>query len=172
MTRLPSSSSLERTRTAMSNPWEIEPLLLEADLVIGAVLVPGARAPHLVSEELVARMRPGSVLVDVAIDQGGCSEVSRPTTHESPTYRVHGTTVYAVTNMPGAVPVTSTRALTNATLPYLHELANVGDTIVEGRDPAHGLHPRRAALLAGLRAGLTTHGGEVRNEVVARAHRL
>ncbi len=159
-------------RTAMSNPWEIEPLLLEADLVIGAVLVPGARAPHLVSEELVARMRPGSVLVDVAIDQGGCSEVSRPTTHEAPTYRVHGTTVYAVTNMPGAVPVTSTRALTNATLPYLHELANVGDTIVEGRDPAHGLHPRRAALLAGLRAGLTTHAGEVRNEVVARAHRL
>lgn len=163
---------LGHVRTAMSNPWEIEPLLLGADLVIGAVLVPGARAPHLVSEELVSRMRPGSVLVDVAIDQGGCSEVSRPTTHDAPTYRVHGTTVYAVTNMPGTVPVTSTRALTNATLPYLHELANVGAE-VGSRDPDQSaLHPRRAALRAGLRAGLTTHDGVVRNDAVARAHRL
>ncbi|WP_102510223.1 alanine dehydrogenase [Sanguibacter massiliensis] len=154
-------------RTAASNAWEIEPLLLEADLVVGAVLVPGARTPHLVSDELVARMREGSVLVDVAIDQGGCFEVSRPTTHDDPVYQVHGSRVYAVGNMPGAVPVTSTRALTNATLPYLLELAAGGGNLV-----ADGLPPRQAALRAGLRAGLTTRDGLLWHAGVAEAHGL
>ncbi|QIK84225.1 alanine dehydrogenase [Sanguibacter sp. HDW7] len=157
-------------RTAASNAWEIEPFLLEADLVVGAVLVPGARTPHLVSDALVARMREGSVLVDVAIDQGGCFEVSHPTTHDDPVYQVHGSRVYAVANMPGAVPVTSTRALTNATLPYLLELASGTPLAVGADDGDHG--PRRASLRAGLRAGLTTSEGLVRHVGVADAHGL
>lgn len=157
-------------RTAASNAWEIEPLIEQADLVVGAVLIPGARAPHLISDELVSRMRPGSVLVDVAIDQGGCSAVSRPTTHDAPTYRVHGTTVYAVANMPGAVPVTATRALTNATLPYLLELADVGHALTEPERDQPG--PRRAALRTGLRAGLVAADGRLLNEAVAAAHGL
>ena len=100
--------------------------MLEADLVIGAVLVPGAKAPKLVSNELVTRMKPGSVLVDIAIDQGGCFEDSRPTTHADPVYKVHNSLFYCVANMPGAVPNTSTYALTNVTLPYAVELANLG----------------------------------------------
>jgi alanine dehydrogenase len=113
-------------QTIASNRYEVERAVLDADLVIGAVLVPGARAPKLVSNELVARMKPGSVLVDIAIDQGGCFEDSRPTTHADPTYRVHDSLFYCVANMPGAVPHTSTYALTNVTLPYAVALANKG----------------------------------------------
>ena len=106
-----------RVRTVASSAYAIEREVLDADLVIGAVLVTGARAPRLVSNELVSRMKPGSVLVDVAVDQGGCFEDTRATTHDDPTFRVHGSVFYCVANMPGAVPVTSTRALTNVTLP-------------------------------------------------------
>ena len=113
-------------QTVASNSYEIERAVLDADLVIGAVLVPGAKAPTLVSNELVSRMKPGSVLVDISIDQGGCFEDSHPTTHADPTYKVHESMFYCVANMPGAVPHTSTYALTNVTLPYAVELANKG----------------------------------------------
>ncbi len=113
-------------QTIASNAYEVERAVLDADMVIGAVLVPGAKAPKLVSNELVSRMKPGSVLVDIAIDQGGCFEDSRPTTHAEPTYRVHDSVFYCVANMPGAVPHTSTYALTNVTLPYAVALANKG----------------------------------------------
>jgi alanine dehydrogenase len=113
-------------QTVASNSYEIEQAVLDADLVIGAVLVPGAKAPILVSDDLVARMRPGSVLVDIAIDQGGCFESSRPTTHSDPTFRVANSLFYCVANMPGAVPHTSTYALTNVTLPYITEIADRG----------------------------------------------
>jgi alanine dehydrogenase len=113
-------------QTIMSNTYEIEKACLWADLVIGAVLVPGAKAPTLVSNQLVAAMRPGSVLVDIAIDQGGCFADSKPTTHADPTFPVHDSVFYCVANMPGAVPNTSTRALTNVTLPYACALADRG----------------------------------------------
>ena len=113
-------------QTVASNSYEIERACLDADMVIGAVLVPGAKAPKLISNDLVSRMKPGSVLVDIAIDQGGCFEDSRPTTHDDPTYLVHGSVFYCVANMPGAVPHTSTYALTNVTLPYATALANKG----------------------------------------------
>src|ERR1700728_375448 len=113
-------------QTVASNAYEIERAVLDADLVIGAVLVPGAKAPMLVSNDLVSRMKPGSVLVDISIDQGGCFEDSHPTTHDNPTFRVHNSVFYCVANMPGAVPNTSTYALTNATLPYVVELADKG----------------------------------------------
>jgi alanine dehydrogenase len=109
-----------------SNAFEIERACLDADLVIGAVLVPGAKAPTLVSDDLVSRMKPGSVLVDISVDQGGCFESTRPTTHAEPTFTVHDSVFYCVANMPGAVPHTSTYALTNVTLPYAVELANRG----------------------------------------------
>ncbi|WP_440708876.1 alanine dehydrogenase [Herbiconiux sp. YIM B11900] len=115
-----------RVKTVVSNAFEVEKAVLAADLVIGAVLVPGAKAPKLVSHELVGRMKPGSVLVDIAIDQGGCFEDSRPTTHDDPTYTVEGSTFYCVANMPGSVSSTSTSALTNATLPYVVQLADLG----------------------------------------------
>ncbi len=115
-----------RVKTVVSNAFEVERSVLEADLVIGAVLVPGAKAPKLVSHELVSRMKPGSVLVDIAIDQGGCFEDSRPTTHDDPTYLVGNSIFYCVANMPGAVSATSTAALTNATLPYVVRLADLG----------------------------------------------
>jgi alanine dehydrogenase len=143
-----------RVRTVVSNSHELEKACLEADLVIGAVLVPGARAPRLVSNDLVRRMKPGSVLVDVAIDQGGCFEDSRPTTHADPTYTVHGSVFYCVANMPGAVPHTSTYALTNATLPYVLRLANLGWAEAVAADPA-------------LAAGLSTHDGALTNLQVA-----
>jgi len=146
-----------RVRTIASSTWAIEHELLDADLVVGAVLLPGARAPRLVSNELVSRMRQGSVLVDVAVDQGGCFEDTRATTHDEPTFRVHGSVLYCVANMPGAVPVTSTRALTNATLPYLAALADLGWRGAAAADPA-------------LAGGLTTHGGRLLNEAVAQAH--
>jgi alanine dehydrogenase len=144
-----------RVRTVVSNTHEVEQACLGADLVIGAVLVPGARAPRLVTSDLVRRMRPGSVLVDVAIDQGGCFADSRPTTHAAPTYTVHDSVFYCVANMPGAVPHTSTYALTNATLPYVLRLAGQGWAAATAADPA-------------LEAGLSTHDGVLTSEQVAR----
>ncbi|CDR12207.1 alanine dehydrogenase [Streptomyces iranensis] len=148
-----------RVQTIASNAYELERAVLEADLVIGAVLIPGAKAPKLVTNELVSRMKPGSVLVDIAIDQGGCFEDSRPTTHAEPTFEVHNSVFYCVANMPGAVPNTSTHALTNATLPYIVELANRGWREALRRDAA-------------LAKGLNTHEGQVVYGPVAEAHDL
>ncbi|MFG2462942.1 alanine dehydrogenase [Streptomyces sp. NPDC048523] len=148
-----------KVRAIMSNAFELEKAVLDADLVIGAVLIPGAKAPKLVTNELVARMKPGSVLVDIAIDQGGCFEDSRPTTHAEPTFQVHDSVFYCVANMPGAVPNTSTYALTNATLPYIIELADRGWVEALRRDPA-------------LARGLNTHDGKVVYREVAEAHGL
>jgi alanine dehydrogenase len=144
-------------QTIASNAYEIEKAVLDADLVIGAVLVPGAKAPNLISNELVSRMKPGSVLVDIAIDQGGCFEDSRPTTHADPVYKVHESMFYCVANMPGAVPHTSTYALTNVTLPYALELANLGWRAALKADPA-------------LSLGLNTFDGNVTYGPVAEAH--
>ncbi|WNV77597.1 alanine dehydrogenase [Geodermatophilus sp. DSM 44513] len=129
-------------QTVTSNAYEVERAVLDADLVIGAVLVPGAKAPTLVSNDLVKRMKPGSVLVDIAVDQGGCFEDSRPTTHDDPTFRVHESVFYCVANMPGAVPNTSTHALTNVTLPYVMALAGRGTADAVHADPAlaHGVN--------------------------------
>ena len=146
-----------RIQTVASNAYEVEKAVLEADLVIGAVLVTGAKAPKLVSNDLVRRMKPGSVLVDIAIDQGGCFEDSHPTTHAEPTFRVHNSVFYCVANMPGAVPNTSTYALTNATLPYAVELADKGWRAALKADPA-------------LALGLNTHEGQLTNAPVAAAH--
>ncbi len=148
-----------RVRTVASNSFELELSVLESDLVIGAVLVPGAKAPKLVSNELVSRMRPGSVLVDIAVDQGGCFEDSRPTTHDDPTFRVHDTVFYCVANMPGAVPNTSTHALTKDTLRYVTALADKG-------------WRRALAEDAALAGGLNTHAGSVVSAPVAQAHGL
>ncbi|MFG1677888.1 alanine dehydrogenase [Micromonospora sp. NPDC049282] len=157
--RLRSADAIYRghLQTVASNAYEIERAVLDADLVIGAVLVPGAKAPKLISNELVARMKPGSVLVDIAIDQGGCFEDSRPTTHADPVYKVHDSIFYCVANMPGAVPNTSTYALTNVTLPYALELANQGWRGALRADPA-------------LALGLNTHDGKVVYGPVAEAH--
>jgi alanine dehydrogenase len=146
-------------QTIASNQYEIEKAVLDADLVIGAVLVPGARAPKLVSSDLVSRMKSGSVLVDIAIDQGGCFEDSRPTTHDDPVYRVHDSLFYCVANMPGAVPHTSTYALTNVTVPYALELADHGWREALRRDRA-------------LALGLNTFDGHVTNGAVGQAHGL
>jgi alanine dehydrogenase len=129
-------------QTVASNSYEVEQAVLDADLVIGAVLVPGAKAPTLVSNDLVSRMKPGSVLVDIAVDQGGCFEDTRPTTHDDPIFRVHGSVFYCVANMPGAVPNTSTHALTNVTLPYVMALANQGTAgaVATDRALAHGVN--------------------------------
>jgi alanine dehydrogenase len=146
-----------RVQTVASNTLELERAVLSADLVIGAVLVPGAKAPKLVSNELVSRMRPGSVLVDISVDQGGCFEDTRPTTHADPTFAVHDSVFYCVANMPGAVPNTSTYALTNVTLPYASAVATLGWREALRADPA-------------LALGLNTHAGAVVNEPVAVAH--
>ena len=146
-------------QTVASNAYEVERAIIDADLVIGAVLVPGAKAPTLVTNEQVSRMKPGSVLVDISIDQGGCFEDSRPTTHADPTYRIHDSVFYCVANMPGAVPHTSTYALTNVTLPYAVELADLG-----WRDSLRRDHP--------LALGLNTYGGAVTYGPVAQAHGL
>jgi alanine dehydrogenase len=146
-------------QTVASNAYEIERAVIDADLVIGAVLVPGAKAPKLISNELVSRMKPGSVLVDIAIDQGGCFQDSRPTTHADPVYRVHNSIFYCVANMPGAVPHTSTYALTNVTVPYALELANRGWREALANDKA-------------LALGLNTHDGQVTYGPVAQAHGL
>ncbi|MFE2547648.1 alanine dehydrogenase [Streptomyces sp. NPDC059355] len=148
-----------KIKTIVSNAYELEKAVVEADLVIGAVLIPGAKAPKLVTNELVAKMKPGSVLVDIAIDQGGCFEDSRPTTHAEPTFQVHNSVFYCVANMPGAVPNTSTYALTNATMPYIVQLANLGWVEALRRDPA-------------LALGLNTHDGQVVYGPVAEAHGL
>ena len=144
-------------QTVASNSYEVERAIMDADLVIGAVLVPGAKAPTLVTNEQVSRMKPGSVLVDISIDQGGCFEDSRPTTHADPTYQVHNSVFYCVANMPGAVPHTSTYALTNVTLPYAVELANRGWRDALRADPA-------------LALGLNTFDGAVTYGPVAEAH--
>ncbi len=146
-------------QTVASNAYEIERAVIDADLVIGAVLVPGAKAPTLISNELVSRMKQGSVLVDISIDQGGCFEDSHPTTHADPTYRVHDSVFYCVANMPGAVPHTSTYALTNVTLPYAVEIANRGWREALRRDPSFA-------------PGLNTHEGSITCAPVAEAHGL
>jgi alanine dehydrogenase len=146
-----------RIKTVAASSLEIERAVLDADLVIGAVLVPGAKAPLVVTDNVVARMRPGSVLVDISIDQGGCFEGSRPTTHDDPVFAVHDALYYCVANMPGAVPPTSTAALTSATLPYAAAIADQGWRAALAADPS-------------LAKGLNTFGGMVTNEAVAEAH--
>jgi alanine dehydrogenase len=146
-----------RVQGLASSKLTIQQQVMEADLVIGAVLIPGAKAPKLVSNELVSRMRPGSVLVDIAVDQGGCFEDTRPTTHAEPTFEVHDSIFYCVANMPGAVPNTSTYALTNATLPYTVALADKGWQ--------RALREDRSLAL-----GLNTHAGRVTYAPVAEAH--
>lgn len=148
-----------RVHTVASTPLAVQEAVLRADLVIGAVLVPGARAPRLVDDATVARMKPGSVLVDIAIDQGGCFESSRPTTYREPTFRVHDSLFFCVTNMPGAVPVTSTLALTAATFPYLGVLASRGWETACRADRA-------------LARGLSTHDGALLHAGVGAAHGL
>jgi alanine dehydrogenase len=144
-------------QTVASNRYEIERACLDADMVIGAVLVPGAKAPTLISNDLVSRMKPGAVLVDISIDQGGCFEDSRPTTHADPTYPVHDTVFYCVANMPGAVPHTSTYALTNVTLPYTIALADKGWQQACRTDHS-------------LALGLNTHDGALTYAPVGEAH--
>ena len=145
-----------QVQTRVSTGYEIAAQLADADLVIGSALIPGAAAPKLVTDEMVAGMKKGSVLVDIAIDQGGCFEGSRPTTHDEPTFAVHDSVYYCVANMPGAVPETSTRALTNATLPYVIALADKGWELAIAEDTA-------------LAAGLNIHAGTVTNAGVAAA---
>jgi alanine dehydrogenase len=145
-----------RITTITSNRGALERSVAEADLVIGAVLVPGGRAPIVVSEDMIRSMKSGAVVIDIAIDQGGCIETSHETTHSDPTFVKHGVVHYAVGNMPGAVPHTSTNALTNATLPYLAELARFGAAEAVRRDSA-------------LTKGLNTAGGYVTNAAVAEA---
>jgi len=137
-----------RASTVFSSTLAIEEMLPLADLVIGAVLVHGGRAPHVITREQLGLMRRHAVLVDVSIDQGGCFETSQPTTHSQPTFEVDGITHYCVTNMPGAVPITSTYALTNATLPYVIELAERGVAEAIDRDPAlaHGVNVARGEI--------------------------
>ncbi|MDX8034279.1 alanine dehydrogenase [Lentzea sp. BCCO 10_0856] len=136
-------------QTIASNAYEVEKACRWADLVIGAVLVPGAKAPKLVSDDLVSQMRSGSVLVDIAVDQGGCFENTRPTTHDDPTYRVHDSVFYCVANMPGAVPNTSTYALTNVTLPYVIALADKGfeRAVMEDLALAKGVNARDGEIV-------------------------
>jgi alanine dehydrogenase len=143
-------------KTVYSTAHAIEELVRDADLVIGAVLIAGAAAPKLVTRAMVKTMKPGAVLVDIAIDQGGCFETSRPTTHAEPTYVLDGVIHYCVTNMPGAVPRTSTFALTNATLPYVRALADHGWRQAIVNDP-------------GLARGLNVHAGQLTHEAVASA---
>lgn len=145
-----------RIHTRTSNLMNIADAVEGADLVVGSVLIPGARAPKLVTDEMVAQMKPGSVLVDIAVDQGGCFEGTRPTTHDDPTYQVHNSLYYCVANMPGAVPETSTYALTNATLPYVVALADKGWERGIAEDEA-------------LAKGLNAHQGKIMHPGVAAA---
>jgi len=128
--------------TLMSNPHTIREAILHADVVVGAVLIAGAKAPHLITREMLKTMKEGAVIIDVAVDQGGCVETIKPTTHENPTYVIDGVIHYGVANMPGAVPMTSTIGLTNATLPYAMKIANRGyvGAIRESRDIALGVN--------------------------------
>jgi alanine dehydrogenase len=148
-----------RVSLVMSSSLQIEESVKDADLVIGAVLIPGARAPKLITRQMVTAMKDGSVFADVAIDQGGCSETSHPTTHSDPVYDVDGVTHYCVANMPGAVPITSTKALTNATLPYVEAIADEGLSEAVARDRA-------------LARGVNVLDGKVTYEAVAEAHNL
>ncbi len=148
-----------RVTLLMSSSLQIEHSVAEADVVIGAVLIPGALAPKLVTRDMIRGMKEGAVLVDVAIDQGGCAETSRPTTHTDPVYFVDGVTHYCVANMPGGVPITSTKALTNATLPYVEAIANYGLAEAVARDAA-------------LARGVNVLAGKVTYEAVAEAHGL
>jgi alanine dehydrogenase len=148
-----------RLSLLMSSSLQIEESLADADVVIGAVLIPGALAPKLITRESIRQMKDGSVLCDVAIDQGGCAETSRPTTHSEPVYVVDGVIHYCVTNMPGAVPITSTKALTNATLPYVEAVADHGLAEAVARDPS-------------LARGVNVLHGKVTYEAVAEAHAL
>ncbi|TML35533.1 MAG: alanine dehydrogenase [Actinobacteria bacterium] len=148
-----------RVSLVMSSTLQVEESIVEADVVIGAVLIPGAIAPKLITRGMVAAMKDGAVLCDVAIDQGGCAETSRPTTHSDPVYVVDGVTHYCVANMPGAVPVTSTKALTNVTLPFAEEIAGYGLAQAVARDPA-------------LARGVNVLDGKITYEAVAEAHNL
>ncbi len=148
-----------RITLAMSNRLQIEEAIRDADLVVGAVLIPGARAPKLVTRDMLSAMKPGAVLVDVAIDQGGCFETSQPSTHSDPIYTVDGVVHYCVANMPGAVPVTSTKALTNVTLPYVEAIADLGVRNAIAHDPA-------------LARGVNVMDGKLTYEAVADAHGL
>jgi alanine dehydrogenase len=148
-----------RVSLVMSSTLQIEAEIADADVVIGAVLVPGARAPKLVTREMLGVMKKGAVIVDVAIDQGGCIETAHPTTHSDPVYEVDGVIHYCVANMPGAVPVTSTKALTNVTLPYVEAIAQKGVARAIADDPA-------------LAKGVNTVGGKITYEAVAQAHGL
>ena len=148
-----------RVSLVMSSALQIQESVADADVVIGAVLIPGALAPKLITREMIAGMKEGSVLADVAIDQGGCAETSRPTTHSDPVYVVDGVTHYCVANMPGAVPITSTKALTNATLPYVEEVASLGLREAIARDRA-------------LARGVEVLDGNITYEAVAQAHDL
>jgi alanine dehydrogenase len=143
----------------MSSTLQIEESMTEADVVIGAVLIPGALAPKLITREMLRGMKEGAVFCDVAIDQGGCAETSRPTTHSEPVYEVEGVTHYCVANMPGAVPITSTKALTNATLPYVESIAEHGLAEAVARDHS-------------LARGVNVLDGHVTYEAVAEAHDL
>jgi alanine dehydrogenase len=148
-----------RVSLLMSSSLQIEESLKDADVVIGAVLIPGALAPKLITLDMVREMKDGAVLCDVAIDQGGCAETSRPTTHDDPVYVVDGVTHYCVANMPGAVPITSTKALTNVTLPYVEAIAELGLAAAVERDPV-------------LARGVNVLNGKVTYEAVAEAHGL
>jgi len=148
-----------RVSTIMSSALQIESSIAEADLVVGAVLVPGARAPRLVTREMLAAMKRGAVIVDVAIDQGGCVETAKPTTRSDPVYDVDGITHYCVTNMPGGVPITSTQALTNATLPYVEAIAQHGLLVAVAHDDA-------------LARGVNVFDGKITYAPVAEAHGL
>ena len=148
-----------RLTLAMSNHLQIEEVIAGADLVVGAVLVPGARAPKLVTRDMLGLMKPGAVLVDVAIDQGGCFETSRPTTHSDPVFEIDGIVHYCVANMPGAVPISSTKALTNVTLPFVEAIADRGVRGAIERNPA-------------LAHGVNVVAGRVTYEAVAEAHSL
>ncbi|HUJ55643.1 MAG TPA: alanine dehydrogenase [Gaiellaceae bacterium] len=148
-----------RVSLLMSSALQVDESIAEADVVIGAVLIPGARAPKLVTREMLVDMKPGAVVVDVAIDQGGCVETAHPTTHSDPVYTVDGIVHYCVANMPGGVPITSTKALTNATLPYVEAIAEHGLAEAVGRDPA-------------LARGVNVVDGKITYEAVAEAHGL
>ena len=146
-----------RVQLLMSSALQLEESIKDADLTIGAVLIPGALAPKLVTREMLGTMKESSVFVDVAIDQGGCAETSRPTTHDDPVYTVDGVIHYCVANMPGAVPITSTRALTNVTLPYIEQLADLGPVAAVRANPE-------------LARGVNVIGGKVTYEAVCEAH--
>jgi alanine dehydrogenase len=148
-----------RVSLVMSSTLQLEESVKEADVVIGAVLIPGAKAPKLITRPMLGTMKTGAVFCDVAIDQGGCAETSKPTTHTDPVYVVDGVTHYCVANMPGAVPITSTKALTNATLPYIESIADRGLSEAVARDP-------------GLAPGVNVLGGKITYVAVAEAHGL